>query len=236
MKIGIIGALPEEIEQFKSTIRDPMTVIEGRFTLFEGTLEGKQVVLAQCGIGKVNAAMVTQLLLRYGAEAVIFTGVAGAVDPELKVGDLVIGSDAVQHDVDVVALGYEPGQFPEEPVSWATDERLRRLALQVAGELAAGDGFEFEGVTVVEGRIASGDQFIADPERVRWLRDTFAASCAEMEGAAVAQTCANWGVPFLIIRSISDRADHGAGGDFLSFTPLAARRAKQVVRGVLALL
>jgi adenosylhomocysteine nucleosidase len=232
VKIGIIGALPEEVEQIKLAIRDPVMVTEGRFTLFEGTLEGQQVVLAQCGIGKVNAAMVTQLLLRYGAEMVIFTGVAGAVADDLKVGDLVVGRDALQHDVDVTALGYEPGQVPEEPVSWATDERLRNLALEVARELAGGEGFE--GVSVVEGRIASGDQFIADPERVRWLRDTFGASCAEMEGAAVAQTCANWSVPFLIIRSISDSAGHDAGIDFLTFTPLAAQRAKAVVRGMLA--
>lgn len=232
MKIGIIGALPEEIEQFKNTIRDPTVRTEGRFTLFEGTLEGKPVVLAQCGIGKVNAAMVTQLLLRHGAEMVIFTGVAGAVAAELRVGDLVIGRDAVQHDVDLCALGYEPGQVPEEPVSWPTDEGLRTLALQVAGELVGSDGFE--GVRVVEGRVASGDQFIADPERVAWLRDTFGASCAEMEGAAVAQTCANWGVPFLIIRSISDIAEHEAGSEFLTFTPLAARRAKEVVRAMLA--
>lgn len=232
MKVGIIGALPEEVEQFKLAIRDPVVVSEGRFTLFEGTLEGQRVVLAQCGIGKVNAAMVTQLLLRYGAERVIFTGVAGGVADGLKVGDLVVGRDAVQHDIDLTALGYEPGQVPEEPVSWSTDERLRALALEVARELAGGEGFE--GVTVVEGRIASGDQFVADPERVRWLRDTFGASCVEMEGAAVAQTCANWDVPFLVIRSISDVAGHSAGIDFLTFTPLAAQRAKAVVRGVLA--
>ena len=232
MTIGIIGALPEEVEQFKLAIRDPVMVSEGRFTLFEGMLEGQKVVLAKCGIGKVNAAMVTQLLLRYGAERVIFTGVAGAVAEGLEVGDLVVGRDAVQHDIDLTALGYEPGQVPEEPVSWSTDERLRALALEVARELAGAEGFE--GVTVVEGRIASGDQFVADPERVRWLRDTFGASCVEMEGAAVAQTCANWDVPFLVIRSISDVAGHDAGIDFLTFTPLAAQRAKEVVRGMLA--
>ena len=231
MKVGIIGALPEEIEQFKEAIEERVVVSEGRFSLIEGRLEGKPVVLAQCGIGKVNAAMVTQLLLRYGAEAVIFTGVAGAVADELAVGDLVIGSDAVQHDVDVTPLGFEPGQVPEEPVSWRTDPELRRVALAAAAELVGREGFT--GVTVIEGRVASGDQFIASPERVRWLRDTFGAVCAEMEGAAVAQVCANWGVPFVIIRSISDTADHQAGTDFLEFTPLAAERAKRVVRGML---
>lgn len=223
--IGIIGALPEEIEQLLDAMTDTVTLSEGGFTLYQGRLEGKEVLLSQCGIGKVNAAMVTQLLLSHGAELIIFTGVAGGVDERLKVGDIVVSNDTVQHDVDVTGLGLERGQFPDEPVFWVADERLRQLAVQKAREQLD--------VMVLEGRVASGDQFIASPERVAWLRETFNAACVEMEGASVARVCAKWQTPFVIIRSISDTADDAAGGDYREFTPLAANRAKQVVRAML---
>jgi len=156
---------------------------------------------------------------------VLFTGVAGAVRPGLRVGDLVISKDAVQHDLDVRPLGYRLGEVPGETWSWSADARLAELALAAAAEL--------RDVRAVLGRVASGDVFVADPARARALRATFGADCAEMEGAAAAQVCAKWGVPFVIIRSISDTADHEAQVDFRAFTPLAAARAKQVVRGIL---
>jgi adenosylhomocysteine nucleosidase len=226
MTIGILGALAEEVEQLKERLEDGSRVADVPFEIYRGLLEGHPVLIAQCGVGKVNAAMVTQLMVRLGAKAIIFTGVAGAIDPKLAVGDLVISTDAWQHDVDATTLGFEPGQIPYEPVRcWQADDALRGLASVAAAEL--------EGVTVVEGRIASGDQFVADPQKVAWLRDAFGAVCAEMEGASVAQVCAKWELPFVIVRSISDTADHGAGVDFLEFTPLAAARARQVVLGIL---
>lgn len=225
MKTGLIGALAEEIEQFKLELNTLSTIHEGGFELYEGILEGKSLIVAQSGIGKVNAAMVTQLLLRRGAERIIFTGVAGGVDPSLNVGDIVISDDAVQHDVDVTGLGFAPGHIPEELNFWQADTQLKNLAYGAASMI--------EGITVIKGRIASGDQFIADPARVQWLRDTFGAACAEMEGASVAHVCSKWDKPFVIIRSISDTADHEAGMDFKEFTPLAADRAKQVVRSML---
>lgn len=217
--------MEEELEALLSAAERPRRERLGPFEVTAGSLEGRPVLLAHCGIGKVNAAALAQALLARGAARVIFTGVAGAVQPGLRVGDLVVSTDAVQHDVDATALGYARGQVPGEPLSWPADGELRRLALEAAGEL--------EGVRVVSGRIASGDQFVADPERVRALRTAFGAACAEMEGAAVAQVCARWGVPFVIIRCISDTADKSAHVDFRSFTPLAASRAKRVVRGML---
>lgn len=226
MTIGILGALPEEVEQLREALEDGGRVADVPFELYQGRLEGHPVLIAQCGVGKVNAAMVTQMMVHLGAEAIVFTGVAGAIDPELTVGDLVISTEAVQHDVDATTLGFEVGQIPYESVRcWRADDTLRRLA----SASAAG----FEGVAVVEGRIASGDQFVADPQKVAWLRDAFGAVCAEMEGASVAQVCAKWELPFVIVRSISDTADHGADVDFLEFTPLAAARARQVVLGIL---
>lgn len=222
---ALVGAMAEELEALLAALADPRPQRLGSFDATAGTLEGKPVLLSHCGIGKVNAAALTQALLTRGAVRLIFTGVAGAVQPGLRVGDLVVSTDAVQHDVDVSALGYAPGRVPGEPASWQADAELRRLALEAAAEL--------EGVRAVSGRIASGDQFISDVARVRVLRERFHAACAEMEGAAVAQVCARWGVPFVIVRSISDTADQDAHVDFRSFTPLAAARAKRVVRGIL---
>lgn len=222
---GIIGAMPEEIEALLDVLEGTRKEQVGAFTLYWGTLEGHDVCLAECGIGKVNAAALTQLFVMQKVDKVIFTGVAGAVSPELKVGDIVVSTDALQHDLNVTALGYELGQVPGEPLSWQADEELLELALSAAREI--------EDVQVVSGRVVSGDQFIADAGKVTQLRETFGAVCAEMEGAAVAQMCAKAGVPFVIIRSISDTANHEAEVNFREFTPLAAKRAKWVVRGML---
>lgn len=224
-RTAVIGAMDEEVEALLAGLVDRRTVALGPFEAQLGTLEGKAVAVARCGIGKVNAAALCTALLLAGAERVVFTGVAGAVDERLRVGDLVVASDAVQHDVDVTALGYAVGEVPGDGVAWPADPSLRDLALAAAGEI--------DGVGVHLGRIASGDRFVADPQRVAWIRDAFGALCAEMEGAAVAQVCARWGVPYAVVRSISDTADGAAGTDFRSFTPLAAGRAKRVVRGIL---
>lgn len=205
---------------------DPAEEGEGPFRWHRGVIEGVPLLLAACGIGKVNAAALTQALLGRGASAVLFSGVAGGVDPDLRVGDLVVAHDALQHDVDVTALGYEPAQVPGEPPVWAADPALRDLVAAAAAEVAAE-----EGVRLVVGRVVSGDTFVADPGRVAALRERFGATCAEMEGAAVAQVCARWGVPWAIVRSVSDTADHDASVDFRAFTRLAARRAVAVVRG-----
>jgi adenosylhomocysteine nucleosidase len=220
--IGIIGAMTEELEALLENLQNRQDVQHGPFILHSGSLEGKQVLLAQCGIGKVNAAALTQLMILQKVDRIIFTGVAGAVDTSLRVGDIVISTDALQHDSDVRALGYKLGEVPGESFSWQADEGLLELAFTAARTL--------EGINVIKGRILSGDQFIASVEKVNELRETFQGACAEMEGAAVAQVCSKWNIPFVIIRSMSDSADHDATVNFREFTPLAAARAKQVVR------
>lgn len=226
--LAIVGAMDEEIAPLLAVAETPWATGQGPFTWHAATLDGVSVLLAVCGVGKVNAAALTQALLAQGAAAVLFTGVAGAVDPRLRVGDLVVASDALQHDVDVTGLGYEPGQVPGEPLAWVADPTLRDL-LHAAAEKAVGGGGQ-----VLVGRVVSGDAFVADPERVRELSERFGAACTEMEGAAMAQVCARWEVPWAIVRSISDTADHQAQVDFRSFTALAAEQAVAVVRGVLA--
>ncbi len=224
--LAIIGAMDEEIEVLLAELREREDLTRPGVTLHRGVLDGVPVLLTRGGIGKVNAAMTTTHLIVAGATRVIFTGVAGGVLPGLRVGDIVVSTDLVQHDVDVTALGYEVGTMPGEPPAWPADERLRSVALAAAGQV--------EGVRVLEGRVASGDQFIASPEGAQRLHDLFGAACAEMEGAAVAQVCAKAGVPFVVIRSVSDTADKGARVDYRTFMPLVARHAKQVVRGMLA--
>lgn len=221
---GIIGAMPEELEQLLASLRNAETLTRGPLTLHSGELAGQQVLIAQCGIGKVNAAALTQLMILEGITRIIFTGVAGALSPELKVGDIVISTDCLQHDIDVTGLEYPLGQIPGEALSWTADPQLISAAETSASGL---------GVTVQRGRILSGDQFIANSETVKALFKQFSGLCTEMEGAAVAQVCSKWQIPFVIIRSISDSANHTATTDFRSFVQLAARHAKQVVTGML---
>ena len=221
-----MGAMNEEIELLLSELKGREDLTYPGVTLHRGRLDGVPVLVTKGGIGKVNAAMTATYLLVNGASRVIFTGVAGGVHPELRVGDIVVSTDCVQHDVDVTPLGYEPGTVPDESPSWTADPELRRVAMEAAQEV--------ENIRVVEGRVASGDQFIASQEGVLRLWKNFGAACAEMEGAAVAQVCAKSGVPFVVIRSVSDTADHDANVDYRTFMPLVARHAKQVVRGMLS--
>lgn len=223
--IGIMGAMREEIELLRADLTEAETRQVWGSEITTGTLEGQRVAVTQCGIGKVNAAMSSVALLSLSVSAVIFTGVAGGVDPALRVGDVVVSRDLVQHDVDVTPLGYPLGLIPDETLAWAADPELRERAVRAARSVVAGQ--------VLEGRIASGDVFVASPEKVAWLRDTFGAACAEMEGAAVAQVCHRFGVPFVVIRSMSDTADGGAHVDYPSFMPQVARTAKAVVRAML---
>ncbi|WP_034384602.1 5'-methylthioadenosine/adenosylhomocysteine nucleosidase [Deinococcus sp. YIM 77859] len=224
--LAMMGAMDEEIELLLADLQEREELARPGGVLYRGVLDGVPVLLTKGGIGKVNAAMTATSLLTAGATRVIFTGVAGGVHPELRVGDIVVSTDLVQHDVDVTALDYPLGTLPGEAPSWTADEHLRAVALAAAHEV--------EGVRVREGRVASGDQFIASREGVQRLWTQFGAACAEMEGAAVAQVCAKAGVPFVVIRSVSDTADHDAQVDYRTFMPLVARHAKQVVRGMLA--
>lgn len=228
--LAIVGAMAEETEPLLAAAVGAVAERVGPFAFHRARLDGVPVLLATCGIGKVQAAALTQALLDRGAAAVLFTGVAGGVDPTLRVGDLVVAADALQHDVDVTALGYALGQVPgHDAVRWVADADLRDRVVAAARTVAAA-----EGVRVVVGTVASGDRFVADPDDVAHLRSTFGAACAEMEGAAMAQVCAAWRAPWAIVRSVSDTADHAAQVDFRAFTTVAAARAVAVVRGTLA--
>jgi adenosylhomocysteine nucleosidase len=228
MVIGLIGAMDEEIALL---LEEMEAVSEEKYAgthYHRGRLEDVSVVLCKSGVGKVNAAVSTQVLIdRYRVDAVIFTGVAGALHPDLDIGDMVISTACQHHDVDAGSLGFAPGEIPFQDTSvFQADPRLVALA-EKASEKASGG-------KTMRGKILSGDQFISDTERVRSLHERFDGVCVEMEGAAVAHVCHLNRVPFVIIRSISDRADHSANVNFTRFTKMASRRSAGIVRRMLA--
>ncbi|ULO05435.1 5'-methylthioadenosine/adenosylhomocysteine nucleosidase [Paenibacillus sp. 19GGS1-52] len=224
--IGLIGAMDEEIKLLLEGMEERMTVVKAGISYYTGTLFGKSVVLCKCGVGKVNAAVTTQILLdTFGASQVLFTGVAGAVHPELNIGDIVISSSCMQHDMDVTALGYPKGIIPYQEVSaFSADPALVLLAEQACVELKQ---------KYLIGKVLSGDQFIASADVVAELRKELDGACAEMEGAAVAQVCYMYDTPFVVIRSMSDKADGSAHVNFREFTVEASERSHAILEYML---
>lgn len=214
--IGLLGAMEAEVALIRDALdeRHDETVLG--ITVSTGRLAGHEVVLARSGVGKVNAALATAALGSLGVEALVFTGLAGGIAPDLRIGDIVVASDLVHHDVDVTALGFAPGVLLDEPPSWVCDHRWRERARQAA---------KATGATVHVGRIGSGDQFIASPKQVQQLRDQFGCVATEMEGAATAQVASKLGIPAVIVRIISDAADEHAQLDFPVFLKQAAHRS-----------
>lgn len=227
--IGIIGAMDEEISQ----LVDKMTGAEAEeiagMVFNRGKLEGRDAVVVRCGIGKVNAAMCAQLLATYfHVDAIIHTGVAGSLRNEINIGDVVLSTDALQHDVDATGFGYEPGIIPRMKTSvFAADEELRRLAREACAAAVPGIG-------VHEGRVVSGDQFITDKAAKERITKLFGGCCTEMEGAAVAQAAYLNGIPFLIIRAISDKADDSATMDYGEFERRAIDNSVALLREMIA--
>lgn len=226
--IGIIGAMDEEVISLKRK----MNVTEQReiagMEFFIGTVGDKEVVVVRCGIGKVNAAVCTQILIDiFNVEYVINTGVAGGLYPELNIGDIVVSSDTVEHDMDASAVGNPRGEIPRmKKTYFEADQKLIEVA-KVAAESLKGDH------KVYVGRIASGDQFICSMKVKEDIYTAFTAYCAEMEGAAIAHTCFLNQVPFVVIRSISDKADQSADVNFEDFVDVAARNASRMIEGIL---
>ncbi|UNK20215.1 5'-methylthioadenosine/adenosylhomocysteine nucleosidase [Paenibacillus sp. N3/727] len=225
--IGLIGAMDEEIELLLAQMDSSEKVSKAGVNYVAGTLQGRKVVVCKSGVGKVNAAVTTQILIDYfGVSQVLFTGVAGALDPRLNIGDIVISSSCMQHDMDVTPLGYERGVIPYQSISdFPADEHLISLAETACKELAA------EGYLV--GKVLSGDQFIASRDTVQTLYEQLNGACAEMEGSAVAQVCHMNGVPYVVIRSMSDKADGSAHVNFAEFTVKASQRSHSIVSHIL---
>lgn len=224
MTYGIIGAMREEIDLLTAQLTNPATRTVATMNFVSGTLGDAQVVIAEGRGGKVNAAACTQILIdRFDASHLIFTGVAGALNPSINIGDLVVSTDLVQHDMDITGFGHEAGVIPDLHVlAFEADAHLRARAMRAAAAVCPD-------VTAHEGRIATGDQFVHDATRKAWIAEHFGASCVEMEGAAVAQVAWLNQVPFVVVRAISDTADGSATANFTEFLPESGRRAAALV-------
>ncbi|MCC8067460.1 MAG: 5'-methylthioadenosine/adenosylhomocysteine nucleosidase [Clostridiales bacterium] len=228
-KIGIIGAMEIEVEQLKADMRVSREVSKAKMEFFEGELAGMPAVVVRSGIGKVNAAVCTQILVdEFGVDGVINTGVAGSLDANIDIGDIVISKDVLHHDMDAVNFGYPLGQIPQMDVfSFDADQELTALAEQVCREVNPE-------ISVFHGRVVSGDQFISDKQTKERIVSNFGGSCTEMEGAAIAQAAYLNGIPFVILRAISDKADDSASMDYPTFEREAAFHCVKLVEGLLS--
>lgn len=226
--IGIIGAMADEVAGLKMLMQDTEIVRKASMEFYTGLLEGKKTVVVQSGIGKVNAAVCTQILVDdFQAEVVINTGIAGSLNNDINIGDIVVSTDLVHHDMNAVAFGYKKGQIPQmEQFSFQSDEALRRLAVEACQEVNPD-------IQVFEGRIASGDQFVADQAVKDFIVEEFGAYAVEMEGAAIAQAASLNHVPFLVIRAISDKADGSAHVDYPAFEKMAIEHSIRLTRRIL---
>lgn len=226
--IGIIGAMEEEVAALKATMKVEEVLEKASMTFVKGSLCGKDVVVVRSGIGKVNAGICAQILIdMFGVDALINTGVAGSLDGAIDIGDIVISTDAVQHDMDASTFGDPVGQIPRlDTFSFPADERLVQAA-KLANEEVNTDIHTFTG------RVVSGDQFIAGEEKKNYLIRTFDGKCAEMEGAAIAQTAYLNNIPYVIIRAISDKADNSAVMDYPTFEKHATEHSLKLLKNML---
>ena len=225
-KLGIIGAMEIEVAILKGKLENARITKIGPMEFFEGRLSGCDVVIVMCGVGKVHAAMCTQVLCsNFGVTHIVNTGVAGSLDAALDIGDVLVSTDAVQHDMDVHYLDYDVGRVPGlDTTAFAADEKLMKLAFEVSEALRPGH--------TRMGRVATGDQFVCrDEQKAKIIADT-GASCTEMEGGAIAQVAYVNQVPFVILRAISDKADGSAELDYPTFEKMAAANCAAVTEAL----
>lgn len=221
--IGIIGAMSVEIEGIKALMIEKEDKIFGDLTFTKGKLLGKEVVITVCGEGKVNAAMSAQTMcLVYHPQIIVNTGVAGGLADGLKVGDVVVGTAAVEHDMDMSPLGFEKGFIcGVDGIYMECDKKIVETLSQSVSEC---------GISCQKGVVATGDQFIADNVKKEWLKTTFDASACEMEGGAIGHVCVRNQIPFGILRAISDGGDDEASLSFPEFAALAAKNSIEVMK------
>lgn len=228
-KIGIIGAMEVEVETLKKDMEVGRVVKKAGMEFHEGVLNGMPVVVVRSGICKVNAAVCIQILIDdFGVDGIINTGVGGSLNAEINIGDIVISTDVVHHDVNAVEFGYALGQIPQMKVfSFPADEAFAEKAKAACNRVNPD-------ITVWRGRICSGDQFVSSQEQKDQIIKAFHGWCTEMEGAGIAQTAYLNGVPFIIVRAISDKADNSAYVDYATFEKKAAEHSVRLVEALMS--
>ena len=226
--LGIIGAMEVEVKALREMMENPQVQTVAGMSFCQGTLKGKEVVVVRSGIGKVNAGLCSQILVdRYHVDGIINTGIAGSLRNEINIGDIVLSTVSVQHDMDASGFGYVVGEIPQMGIKeFPADEKLRELAVRCC-EKANPE------IQTFCGRVASGDQFVNSKEKKNWIRDTFDAYCTEMEGAAIAQAAYLNHIPYLVIRAISDKADDSANMDYSVFEAKAVEHSVRLVTAML---
>ena len=227
--IGIIGAMEVEVAILKEKMEDVRIIKKASMDFYEGILAGKKVVVVRSGIGKVNAGICAQILADvFSVDAIINTGIAGSLNAKIDIGDIVLSTDALQHDMDATGFGYEPAEIPlMGKKTFEADASLRSLIAETCREVNPEIG-------VFEGRVVSGDQFISDGDVKDRLVRMFAPYCTEMEGAAIAQAAWLNQIPFVIIRAISDKADGSAHMDYSEFEAKAIEHTVRLVEAAAA--
>lgn len=228
MTIGIIGAMDEEVEILLNNMLDQQQLTIANCVFYAGSLNDQDVVLLKSGIGKVNAAMATTIMFeRFSPEYVINTGSAGGYSDKLEVGDIVISTKVVHHDVDATAFDYKYGQVPGMPATYQADEKLIDKTIHAVKPLD---------VHAVKGTIATGDSFMSDPLRVSSVLKQFKDVIAlEMEAAAIAQVCYQYNKPFVVIRALSDIAGKDSSVSFDQFLSQAAKNSSQLIMNMIDL-
>lgn len=226
--IGIIGAMEEEITALISKMEMEEVKQIKNLKFYIGFIDFKRIIVARCGIGKVNAAICTQIMIdNFDIDCIINTGVAGGLNPQLNIGDIVISLDAVEHDFDTTAFGDPMGYISRmgmDNAFFKADKNLINIAKKAAESI--------NNINIFVGTVASGDQFISSKEAKDKIKNNFNAYCAEMEGAAIAHTCYINKIPFVIIRAISDKADEKADISFEEFTDLAAKNSSIMIEQI----
>ena len=232
-KIGIIGAMDVEVKILKENLVSPTQTSAGGLTFVEGTLNGTSVVIVQSGVGKVNAALCAQrLILQMGVTHIINTGIAGAMGKGLGVLDFVVSTDALYHDMDATGFGYKITEIPQMKVSdFPADKSMIEAAKKAFKEVP-----QAQGHNLVEGRIATGDQFISSKEIKAKISENCSPACVEMEGAAIAHACYINNTPFLIIRCMSDMADDTGENTYNFNEETAATLSAELVKKVVTLI
>ena len=227
--LGIIGAMDEEVQKLKAHMKDPVITRAAGMDFYQGTLAGKEAVIVRCGIGKVNAAICTQILAdRFCVSAIFNTGIAGSLKAEIDIGDIVLSSDALQHDMDATGFGYAPGVIPRMETSvFQADPALIELAREACEKVNPH-------IHTFVGRVVSGDQFISEKAVKDRIVQNFQGFCTEMEGAAIAQAAYLNGIPFLIVRAISDKADDSAHMDYGEFEAKAIEHSVNLLLEIAA--
>lgn len=230
MILGIIGAMNEELEILIKDMELESKETKANMTFHRGRLWGKNVIAVVCGIGKVNAAICTQILIsEYNVHKVINVGVAGGIGKDIYPGDVVIATDLVQYDMDTTVFGDPVGQIPRlDTFDFKCDDTLVEAAKSACAK--ASDFKTFSG------RIVSGDQFVASIEKIQWLEKEFSALACEMEGASIAHVCYLNKIPFVVVRSISDNANNGAHMDFEKFTPIGVKNSTFILKTMISTL